>query len=81
MELDIWNRGEMNQMRKKIVELESHLVELGKQQEKKKRKRDEEKKAATTQSAAAAAAAAAQDAVLVMCCPHCSRAFKVTVSK
>jgi hypothetical protein len=78
MELDIWNRGEMNQMRKKIVELESHLVELGKQQEKKKRKRDEEKKAAATQSAAAAAA---EDAVLVMSCPHCTRAFKVTVSK
>jgi hypothetical protein len=81
MEMGIWNRGEINEMRKKLGFLEKQLVELGKQQEKKKRKRDEEKKAATTQSAAAAAAAAAQDAVLVMCCPHCSRAFKVTVSK
>jgi SMC interacting uncharacterized protein involved in chromosome segregation len=79
MEMGIWNRGEINEMRKKLGFLEKQLVELGKQQEKKKRKRDEEKKAAATQSAAAAAAA--EDAVLVMCCPHCSRAFKVTVSK
>jgi hypothetical protein len=78
MELGIWNRGEINEMRKKLGFLEKQLVELGKQQEKKKRKRDEEMKAAATQSAAAAAA---EDAVLVMSCPHCTRAFKVTVSK
>ena len=80
MELGIWNRGEINEMRKKLMGLEKEMVELEKQQEKKKRKRDEEKKAATTQSAAAADADD-DGSVLVMSCPHCTRAFKVTVSK
>jgi hypothetical protein len=70
---DIWSRAEINEMHKKLLELEKQLAELGKQQER-KRKRAK----AATQSAAAAAA---EDAVLVMSCPHCTRAFKVTVSK
>ena len=75
---DTWTRAEINEVRKKLKELEKQLVDLGKEQEKKKRKRDEEKKAAES------AAAAAEDddgSVRAMCCPYCSLVFKVTVSK
>ena len=74
---DTWTRAEINEVRKKLKDLEKQMAELGKEQEK-KRKRDEEKKAAQS------AAAAAEDddgSVRVMCCPHCSLVFKVTVTK
>jgi hypothetical protein len=74
---DIWSRAEINEMHKKLLELEKQLAELGKQQER-KRKRAK----AATQSAAAAAAAEDDDGgVRVMCCPHCSKAVIVTLSK